>query len=613
MKKIFILGLQEDKKLLLTKLQEAGVIHVEPIKEMKNVHSSLHDDLANVEKSLDILNNYKKNDFDSNKQEKIEDKLATINEILQEFGMDPVFDAVDFAKQIQIQHKQIQFLEDSKNDLEKTLNDLQIWGNFSGTLVKKLAEQNVKIRFWKCPVKEFGKFNAEAIPFQKQEGKFIYFATVSYNEEVEACSEAREIFIKQGPYEVKENIADIELKSEKYSKTLLQFTSYLSDLQNYAITLKEQIDFENAKNSLLTEKEIFGLKGWVPEDGVDKLEQTVKKLSVALKVADCGKDETAPTLIRNPRWIQSILDVVKLYATPGYKEWDCSASVYFAFAIFFGMIIGDAGYGALLVAIMLYFRKKLMKSEVGSRVFRLFVTISTSCIIYGAISCTWFAINMDKIPDNSIFAFLKNLKFLQIIDASNNELMMLISIYMGIIHLSIARLIQAVRLWGSGIWAAELGWIVMMWSAMAHQHWGCLNLGAYGFFTGLGTVLLFSSNSLNPLKRIGGGFLGILGLSQNFADVLSYLRLFALGLATVVMGGIFNDLGWGVHTAIPGILGYILMVLIIFMGHTVNLVLGIMAGFIHGLRLNFLEFYRYCYEGTGYDYNPLKLQQKIVK
>jgi V/A-type H+-transporting ATPase subunit I len=127
----------------------------------------------------------------------------------------------------------------------------------------------------------------------------------------------------------------------------------------------------------------------------------------------------------------------------------------------------------------------------------------------------------------------------------------------------------------------------------------------YGLIAGLVLVAWFSSKSRNPLVRLGQGLMGLLGIIQIFSDVLSYLRLFALGVATVYIAQTFNILAETVSGSLP-VIGYVFAAIILLIGHTLNLGLGIMGGVIHGLRLNFLEWYRWCFEGDGLEYKPFQ-------
>jgi len=580
MKKVLMLGIQEDQEKLLAELQQVGVLHIEPVAQVKKNLPGLETTLNEVREAISILKEYTEG-----KPEKPCDLSGK-----------------QLVQSVRRLKNQVTELENCREDLAQQLKALADWGDFSGQLLEELAAHDVRLRFWQCQSRDIDQFCDMSVVWQKRRGKLVRLVTVYYQDDTTPTT-AEEIKIDQGPREIRQTLQDTDQKLQE-SKNQLQALSGGSDLlRKHESELIDQMSFGCAKMDMLEQDQVFGIQGWVPQDRITAVEDLAQKLPVALEIKDPQEDEQPPTLIRNPRWIQSILDVVRLYATPGYEEWDPSASVYFAFAVFFSMIVGDAGYGCLLLLLMLGLRKKLMKSEIGARVFRLMITLSIGCIIFGLVTCTWFALKIDTIAKGSPFDFLRYLLKFQLFDATKTELMLNVSIYVGATHLCIARMIKAIRLMGSSLWLAEIGWMITIWSAIAYILWK-VPIGIYGICAGLALVFFFSDNSRNVFKRAAGGLVGLLGFSQNMADVLSYLRLFALGLATTVMGGIFNQLGMDIHEAVPGIIGYVLMVAVIFMGHSVNLLLALMGGFIHGLRLNFLEFYRYCFEGTGQDYTP---------
>ncbi len=588
MKKIMILGQEQHRETLLQKIHEAGVVHLEPLQAVESKElAPLEENLQVVEESIKILAQYPQSK-----------KIAPMQGSW-----------LEIAQAIHQLDKQIKNLELLKSEQEAQLAIMSVWGNFSSKLLQTLQESGVKIQLWRVLSQDAGKFEAEWIPWQKQQKQEVLLATVSYQKPVLAPETAQEILIKEGPQELQTLLADTLSEIQKNKDNLASFVNLMFALKTYADELQDIIALLKAKAGLLQQSSFFGLRGWIPITQEAKIWDTCRDLPVVIQLVNPAHDEQPPTLMQNPKWIQSILDVVLIYATPGYQEWDPSISVYFAFAVFFAMIVGDAGYGLVILSLMLWFRSRLITSAVGTRIYRLFVTISLSCIVYGAISGTWFAINFSKLPESGSLANLRWLQQLQCIDSSNTSTMMLIAIYTGVVHLSIARFVQIIRLWPKTLVVAEFAWIIGLWSAM-----GMLHLqhpyAKYAFIGSLVLVFLFSSTSFNPLRRIGEGILGLLGITQLFADVLSYLRLFALGLASSVLGSIFNDMGMKIHEAFPGIVGYILMLLVVFSGHSINLILAVMGGFIHGLRLNFLEFYRYCFEGTGYMYAPFILHQK---
>jgi len=579
MKKVIILGLIEDRESVLETLQNVGIVHLEPFQIRKENINELIKKQREVQKTIDILQDYPP-------ETPIESVEKDISEIIHH-----IFE----------EHTILQTKSATLAELSEKIQELEKWSHFSTEYLEKFKNHNIYFQFWECS--SYKKFPKENVFWQGKEGNFYRFVTASETPLEINDNYTKEVYFKKGTVELQKEYDELYRQKQEHESFLKKNTIYLESLKQHAKKLGEQIVVEEARSGLLEHHEIFGLQGWFPKKDIPHLENAFQNKKIFLQFVDPDENETPPTLIQNPKWIQSILDVIKIYAIPGYSEWDPSASVYFSFAVFFAMIIGDAGYGAIILSILLYFRKKMMQFDIGARIFRLGVTVSVSCILYGAFTGSWFALDLANISPDSPFSFLRYITYLSFIPTNDSTFMMIFSIYLGVIHLTVARLIQILRFWGSSVILAEIGWILGMWGGMLYLHLGN-PIAPYLFFTGLGLIVLFTSNSKNIFKRLIAGLLGLTGISQTFADILSYLRLFALGLSGAVMASVFNNLGQQIQESIPGIVGYILMIFVVFSGHTINLGLSIMSGVIHGLRLNFLEFYRYCFEGTGYTYKP---------
>jgi V/A-type H+/Na+-transporting ATPase subunit I len=231
----------------------------------------------------------------------------------------------------------------------------------------------------------------------------------------------------------------------------------------------------------------------------------------------------------------------------------------------------------------------------------LMYLLSGSVILFGVISASYFGVALSQHNP------LNKLMLMDFGSKEGQNQIMLLSIIMGMIHISISLAIKVKR---QRDWPS-LGWILVIWAGYflvkarmtgGHEHPAVL----YVLIAGLAVVFLFTSQSRNPLMRILGGLNGVLGIVQVFSDVLSYLRLFALGIATVYMAQTFNMLAEGISQSVPW-LGYVLAGLVLLVGHLVNLGLGVMGGVIHGLRLNFLEWYRWSFEGDGMLFKPFRL------
>jgi V/A-type H+-transporting ATPase subunit I len=294
-----------------------------------------------------------------------------------------------------------------------------------------------------------------------------------------------------------------------------------------------------------------------------------------------------------------------VYSHPSQNDFDPSGLVLYAFVVFYGMIIGDAGYGLLHLLLTVWLHRKVKSaSPLWFRFRRMCYMLSFSVLFFGIITASYFGILLG--PENA----LNKLVLLDFGSKEGQNQVMLVSVIMGMVHVSLALAIKFYRTKD----LPTLGWIIVIWSGYAllssMMVKGVDNpIAMYGAIAGGALVVLFSSNHKNPILRILIGLNGALGVVQLLADCLSYLRLFALGLATMYMCQTFNMLAEMPFKSIPYV-GFIPAVLILVSGHMINFVLGIMGGVVHGLRLNFLEWYRWCFEGDGLPFKPFR---KIAK
>ncbi len=312
--------------------------------------------------------------------------------------------------------------------------------------------------------------------------------------------------------------------------------------------------------------------------------------------------------MQNPEGLAVGQDLVSFYTTPRYWLWDPSIIVFFSFAVFFAMIIADAGYAAALGLIVAAFWKKMGQSDSGRRFRILLTTLVGAGVIYGVIVGSYFGVSP---VEGSLPARLK------IIDMMNFDVMMQLSILLGVLHIVIANAVTAWHFRRSLRAAVPLAWVliflgaVALWQAASHKDTLAF-LQPYGIGTmvmGLLVVVLFSSTEGPIWKRLLKGLGGLTGLSSAFGDALSYLRLFALGLASASLAGTFNEMAGQVKEALPGI-GILFALLIALLGHSLNFVLSLSSGFIHGLRLNFIEFFRWSISEEGQPFTAFARKEK---
>jgi len=361
---------------------------------------------------------------------------------------------------------------------------------------------------------------------------------------------------------------------------------------------------------------VFAVQGWAPSGRVSALRQFATDRRLALTVEGPGPRDTPPTLLDNPPALRGGEGLVEFYMTPAYRLWDPSKAVFLAFAVFFAMIFSDAGYAALLGVVLLAMWKRMGRTASGRGLRDVMLALVIFSIVYGILVGTYFGVE----PRAGSW-----LASLHILDASNQRLMMWIAIGVGAAHLTYANLVTVWWRRHSSTALSALGWAAVILGGF------CVGLGKgypdipaltslpgvglWGLALGGVLVLLFTSErpfGLAPkhvFGRLLDGLKGVTGLSKAFGDVLSYLRLFALGLASIKLAEAFNGLA-ATSFASRGV-GVLLALLILLVGHSINFAMGIMSGVVHGLRLNLIEFFNWSLPEEGEQFLPF--EKKALK
>jgi V/A-type H+-transporting ATPase subunit I len=276
--------------------------------------------------------------------------------------------------------------------------------------------------------------------------------------------------------------------------------------------------------------------------------------------------------------------------------------VFFSFVLFFAMIISDAGYAVVMFGLLGLYWGKLGGSESGRRLRSLCVALFGAAFVWGVLAGGYFGVSP---PEGSVLGWL------HVIDLNDFDFMMKLSIVIGVLHIMLANGIVAYLNWRHRTVAyPKLGWNCVALGGLAL--WLSGDAGAFAWLgwallaVGVAAIFWFSSersfgNAKDAALRVLEGLKALAGLSGLFGDVLSYMRLFALGLASASLALTFNQLAGQVEQAVPG-LGMLLAILILLIGHVMNLGLAVMSGVVHGLRLNYIEFYKWGLSEEGYPF-----------
>ena len=503
----------------------------------------------------------------------------------------------------------------------KELEEARIWGNFDREVLDDLDREGLKIRFYRMSKKSFDPSWASEYAIQEiaDTGKQVWFVTVS--DDPDYSFPAEEIPVPRNDFSSAES-----LLSDKEGE-LIACRGILSSLTDYIPAIQEREDNAMARlqrhladvgSQKAAEGHITTFEGFAPVEDEKRLTEAFDAMEGVYYLKEEAVKGDNPPIKLKGNWFTRMFSVLTdMYGRPGYDEFDPTPYLSVFFLLFFAMCMGDAGYGLALIVIGLLLRR----SEGMRDIAPLVSTLGAGTFVIGIVMHTFFGYDISAVP--WIPNWLK--KCMVTGNIAGFDANMVISILIGIIHLSLAFVLKAVYATKKNGFANSLGtwgWTLLIVGGVivgGISLTGVLSsevtrwiIIAIGVISAIG-IFLLSDIHRNPLKNIAPGLwetyntaTGLLG------DVLSYLRLYALGLAGGMLGKAFNDIaamtvgdgGFG-----PGWIAFIVIFLV---GHALNLAMCCLGAFVHPLRLNFLEFFKNSgYEGKGRIYRPITNKQNL--
>lgn len=578
--KVTAYGLVEDKAQILGGLQEIGCLHLIPLKPVEDPQGE-GGPSSEARDALKFLLGCRQ------RRRQVRDPSK--------------FDATTVQHQALDLMGRIQTLADERDFLRHRIMDLTAWGEFSFPPLEDL--KNLRLWFYAIPHNEMKKMESTDLTWEvvRRDNRFSYVVVIS-EDEPKGMPVPRTHTGSKPLSELMLRLEEVELELEDLQAERASLTRWCYLFARDLHRLEDQAALGEATQKTYDDNPIFALQAWAPRENVEELRTYARDRGLALDVVEPEPGETPPTLLRNPPNLAGGQALVSFYTTPGYWVWDPSTIVFFSFAAFFAMILADAGYGLILGLGLLLGWRRMGRSDSGRRLRILFATLIGATVVYGALVGSYFGIAPVK------GALVSRLK---ILDLNNFTVMMRLSVLIGVIHLTMANIADAWRGRRSAQAVASVGWVFIflggfsawMGSSSVGPAEVLTTAGIWAMGLGLVAVLLFTRVEGSIGKRLLGGLEGLTRISSAFGDTLSYLRLFALGLASASLAIAFNGLAKQVYSAVPGF-GILFALLIVLIGHTLNFMLAIVNGLIHGLRLNFIEFFKWSVTEEGYPFRP---------
>ncbi|MGA9269049.1 MAG: hypothetical protein WBV45_00400 [Lutimonas sp.] len=408
---------------------------------------------------------------------------------------------------------------------------------------------------------------------------------------------------------------DVRLQIKRKERQLAEVEHFLRDqtenlpwLEEYLVFLKDQLGLEQVLEGMGDiEGKVKYLKGYMPNSATDSFVTAAETYGWGYHIAEPESPEEVPVFIKNPKWIGIINPIMKFIdIVPGYKEVDVSIYFLVAFALFFAMLVGDAGYGLIFLLIAFFLRKKL-----SPQLRTLIYVLSGATMIWGVLSGTYFG--SEQI---AALPFLKDLIVRDIASfgVDNVSFMMHLSFLIGAVHLTIAHGIRMFQFSNSIRALSEVGWVLLVWGLFLITEQLVLSKpmpdwAIWLFVGGASLVALFSMEGKSFVKSMGVSLVNLpLSLISGFSDIVSYVRLFAVGMATAAVAASFNNMILPDGIAGMGMINLIIATIALLLGHGLNIVLALMAVMVHGIRLNMLEFAGHLgVQFSGEAYTPFKL------
>jgi V/A-type H+/Na+-transporting ATPase subunit I len=490
--------------------------------------------------------------------------------------------------------RRIQTLEDERDFLVRRIRDLEPWGEFS----YPPPEQFPALRLWFYVVPHYQmkalRESAHVWRVVQRDNRFAYVVVLAA-EEPQGLPVPRTHTGSLSLSTLRRRLETVEVRLEDLQSARLGLTRWCSLFRQAVRRLEDEAALAEAARHTLDSDPLFALQAWAPAASAPRLRDYAQAQGLALLVAPPAPGEQPPTLMRNLPTLAGGQALVSFYMTPGYWASDPSVIVFVSFAVFFAMILSDAGYALLLALGLAAAWRPLGRSRGGRDLRALFAALVGASLAWGVAVGSYFGVAP---PPGSLLGRV------HLMNVADSATMMRLSIVIGVVHVLLGNVLEVWSHRRSLAALAPAGWIVILlagstlWLGAVELHNAALRTaGAWGMGLGALLVLLFSAPHGPLWRRLLHGLLGLTRVTGAFGDVLSYLRLFALGLASASLALAFNGLAAQVAGA-PAF-GKLAAAMILLVGHTLNFALGITSGFVHGLRLNFIEFFNWSVPEEG--------------
>ncbi len=601
-----------ERESFLNELQELGVVDIaRSSKPVDEKSAAMLDKTSRIRRAISLLEtlDYSK---DADVQA-IETACSAMSDI-EGCKMEATLSSAE--RLVSIRHEQ--------NLALKRLKGSSVWGDFDQNTIGKLAEAGIALHYYCVPKK---KYDAQweqdhAITVVDDENGSVWFVVAAPSaepyefpaEELAApeisLSEAEQALDALHEDEINHKAVLLYLKRNKLEHMRAGLRKHTAELDKY---------LAGVQGNDAAEGHICTFEGYAPSEDDERLKKEFDRMGILYLSAPASEEDNPPIKLVNTKFSSLFECLTGMYGMPVYGEWDPTPVLSIFFMLFFAMCMGDAGYGLILIIYGILQDRKIINISMFDGLGKLITVLGVATTVVGFFLGTAFGIDLtaaEWIPEG-----LRSLMFTGDMNIAGSQyaVQMVLALVIGVVHLSLAMIIKAVlytQRFGFKANISTWGWLLLILGGIITAI--CAGIGllspaittymliAIGSVSAL-AIFIFNKPGRNPLLNIGAGLWDTYNMATGIlGDVLSYIRLYALGLAGGMLGGAFNNLGGMVLGSNPT-WQWIPFVLILLFGHVLNLLMSCLGAFVHPLRLTFVEYFKNSgYEGKGRIYNALK-------
>lgn len=606
MRKLSVLIFYKEYQSFLGQLREKGVVHIHENTERSAEDKVLQTKLQSFKQAGEMILR-----LDGRPEVENPGKIEVDDEHLLE--------------NLENRYHRLEQIDQELAYLQKEYSSYKPWGDFSRETIEGLKKAGWKVRFYSVMEQRFNPeweemYNAIVVNATMGQKFFITVTPVGTDVNIEAdpfvFPQASAERLAGDMKRLQNEVRQINEDLDRVAKDAIE------RLKNYRLHIDEIMDtlkVEDAVNVLLDDK-VIALEGWIPAEKETEMKAFLESEDVYFEISRPTPEDDVPVQLRNNAFTRLFEPITKMFALPNYNELDPTPFLAPFFMLFFGLCMGDGGYGLLIWAVCFWLARKASPAMKGYLVLGEYLGAMT--VVVGILTGSFFGVALDQVT----WSWLAGVKKYFLTegnygkDLGGYNPMMVLAVIVGIVQILFGMCISAAKLtkqYGFKYAMSTIGWVIVIITGIVLIGLPALKIALpvvvtyllYGIVGICAFVILFmNSPGKGIFSNIGSALWGTYNMATGLlGDTLSYIRLFALGLTGSILGGVFNTLAFELTSSLPAVVQFIAALLILLVGHSINFGLCMIGAFVHPMRLTFVEFYKNAsFEGGGKPYEPFR-------